>query len=225
LDRQAFPKVPRSDAGRVELLDFAQHRLDPLQRQAGGFRQLAGRHVQQPVVVQAADQQFGDFPVAGIEVRQRQLPQHVVLQRLLARQGIEQPLMPLLLLLDRAVGAGPRPSVEFPPGIVQLREPSNVLVSAALVRDRRRQFDLDRLVRLHPLLQHRVLLELLPQQGLKLEQRRLENLQRLPELRRQDLLESLLLRLRERRLVNMCRHAVTIRPAVGANNVTAEPAV
>ena len=67
LQREAFGKIARADAGRIEGLDDAEHLLDPHQRHAEPRRDIEQRGGQIAALVDLVDQVRGDEQVGPVD--------------------------------------------------------------------------------------------------------------------------------------------------------------
>ena len=211
LEQQAFAQIPRADARRVESLNHLQH-LDDLIRQAYRWRrQLLHGDLQIAVLINVADEHFRDRPLVLRQSGLANLLQQHFLQRGSGHQGIEHEL-PLLFVLGggphRQVGLGKM----IAPFLVELHQALKLrlkvihrLAGALLgggikVQIRGRFGRISRVGRLLGLatvflllirfrrgrfFQHRILLQLLFDQRFEFQRGRLQEGQRLLQLRRQ----------------------------------------
>ena len=79
----------------------SEHRLEIFLRDAGVERHVFRRDLEEAVVVDVADDEFGGLAIVRIEGRLVELTHEVLLQRFLGRDGIEEEL-PLLFVVLRA---------------------------------------------------------------------------------------------------------------------------
>ena len=210
LEQQAFPQVPRADARRIEGLNDLQHLQDLLRRQAGGGRQLLHGGLQVAVFIHVADQHLGDRPLLLGQGGFADLLEQHFLQRGARHQRIEHEL-PLLLVLGggahRKIGLGKVVApflVELHQALELRLEVVHRLAGALFgggvkVQIRGRfgrvsrfgggclascpSFVLQLRLRRGGLLQHRVLLQFLFDQGLEFQRGRLQEGERLLQLR------------------------------------------
>ncbi len=215
LQQQALAQVARRHAGGMKFLDDLEHLHDLFRDDVGGEGQFVHRGLEVTPLIHVADDHLGDGLLFLRHLGKTHLFQQCLLQRRARHQGIEHEL-PLLLrvlaLAHRQVGL--RKMV--PPLLVRLHQPLELHLKivhrrvARLfrgrielhVRRRLRQVRrlgrgivlaavLDTVVQLHfgggDFLQQRILRQLLFHQRLQFQRRRLQQGQRLLQLRRQHL--------------------------------------
>ena len=185
LQPEALGEVARAGAGRVQRLHEREHALDVLLRHgqvhAEAARDRVGGLGQVAVVVQRVDDRLADPQLARVELADLQLPDQVLVQVEVAFVGeLERPVV---VVLGTPLAAGRN---RIGPGVLHLDDDllllRGVLVFARLGRARLEGGDLDGLVLLG--LQHHVRLERLLHLCLQLEDRQLQQLDRLLQLRR-----------------------------------------
>ena len=81
LQRQAFLKIARRDADRIEGLDQPQRVFDLVDRPRAHRRDLVDRRDQVAVVIEVADDRFANLANRVVGGLQRQLPFEVIGQR------------------------------------------------------------------------------------------------------------------------------------------------
>ena len=194
LNEQALAQIARADAGRVKALDEQEHRLEIILRDAGIERHLFRRDLEEAVVVDVADDQFGRLPIVRIQGGLVKLTHEVLLKGFLGRDGIEEELAFFLIVL-RTGAVAARLRHVIAPFVVQFRQLIELGLEL-LVRGRRGRFFGAIRVRFGgQLFQDRVGFHFLLNQVPQLEERRLEDEQALLELGRKNLLEREVLRL------------------------------
>ena len=197
LNEQALAQVARADAGRIKALDEQEHRLEIFLRDAGIERHVLGRDLEKTVVVDVADDELGGLAIVGVERRLVELTHEVLLKRFLRRDGIEKELALLLLVLRTgAVAAGLRHVIA--PLVIELGQLIELLLEIIF-----RRLGVGSLplfgCRLGQFFEHGVGLHFLLDEIAQLEKRRLENEEALLELRREDLVQRKILRLKHPR--------------------------
>ena len=193
LNEQALAQVARADAGRIKALDEREHELEILLRDAGIHRHLFRRGLEEAVVVDVADDEFGGLAIVAAQRGLIQLPDEMLLQRFLGGDGIEKELA-LFLVLLRAAAVAARLRHVIAPFVVEFRQLIEFLLE--ILFRRLALGDLALLFgRLGQFLEDGIGLHFLLHEVAQLEEGRLENEQALLELRREDLLQGKILRL------------------------------
>ena len=158
---------------------------------AGIHRHLFRRGLEEAVVVDVADDEFGGLAIVAAERGLVQLADEMLLQGLLGGDGIEKEL-PLFVLLLRAAAVTARLRHVIAPFVIELRQLIEFLLEIVF-----RRLALGNLAlllgRLGQLLEHGIGLHFLLHEVAQLEERRLENEQALLQLRRQNLLQGKIL--------------------------------
>ena len=191
LDEKALAQVARADARRIKALDEREHELEIFLRDAGIHRHLLRRGLEEAVVVDVADDQFGGLAIVAAERGLVQLADEMLLQGLLGGDGIEKEL-PLFVLVLRAAAVAARLRHVIAPFVIELRQLIEFLLEIVFRRLALGNLTLF-LGRLGQLLEHGISLHFLLHEVAQLEKRRLENEQALLQLRRQNLLQGKIL--------------------------------
>ncbi len=196
LDHQAFLQVAGADTNGMKRLDSLQRLLQFVQRQARTDGQFLNGRVQITVVVDAADQEFGNLAFLGVSAGKIELLNQVLLQRLLLHDRVEE-MLALFLLFGRARPEAAGLGKVFAPFIVQLREHLEFffefLVLFRCVGGAGGRLaigtHLDAGFVLGHFFQERILLEFFVDQRAQLECRHLQQMKALLQLRSKDLLQ------------------------------------
>ena len=194
LNEQALTQIARAHARRIKALDEREHGLEILLGDARVHRHLFRSGLEKTVVVDVADDQFGDLAIVAAQRGLVELPHQMLLQRFLGGDRIEKEL-PLFFVLLRAAAVAARLRHVIAPFVVELGQLIELLfeifVAPARPRSPRRSSAFGSVA----FLQHRIRFHLLLDQIAQLQQRRLQDEQALLQLRGKDLLQRQILRL------------------------------
>ena len=99
LNEQALLQIPRADARRIKALDKGEHVLKIFLWNAGVEGHFFRRGLQEPIVIDVPDDEFGCFTIIRVQDLLIQLRHQVLLQSLLGDDRVEKELSFFLILL------------------------------------------------------------------------------------------------------------------------------